>query len=436
MTPQSSFMVVAPLERSRVEEMRRLLATMNVEPGAANPDNELVPFSRFDNIHFARFVVLDDQTTGDIEAVYGMRRPAPPVYLAFLGEIDGSYTDFMRKLVEQAGPGLRRIFSLCGGFSNGTDLHSWMLANEHGPAAFYCNWVGRTVLQARQEQQLRRTLRKYLDERPGLLDSSAQNVHQALRTFVKAEEGAGRITLTPPGPTPLGWKLRHLFDWTALVLLLVVGVVTLPLTLIPLLILAFRLRTLEKSDPTIAPPPSKEWAEGLARLEDHDVTNQFTVIGTLKPGLLRTAIVAVVVRIIDLTARTIYTRGRLGRVHTIHFARWVYLDNHTRMAFTSNYDGSLESYMDDFINKVAFGLNVIFSNGVGYPHTDWLLLKGAKNEQAFKYHLRRHQLPTEVWYNGHAGLTAVDLHRNSLIREGLEQPSPGEEQAREWVALL
>ncbi len=48
-----------------------------------------------------------------------------------------------------------------------------------------------------------------------------------------------------------------------------------------------------------------------------------------------------------------------------------------RVLFLSNYDGSLESYMDDFINKVGFGLNVVFSNGIGYPRTDWLVLEGA-----------------------------------------------------------
>ena len=35
------------------------------------------------------------------------------------------------------------------------------------------------------------------------------------------------------------------------------------------------------------------------------------------------------------------------------------------MLFMSNYDGSLESYMDDFINKVGWGLNLSFSHGVG-----------------------------------------------------------------------
>ena len=81
-------------------------------------------------------------------------------------------------------------------------------------------------------------------------------------------------------------------------------------------------------------------------------------------------------------------------------------------------------------------MNVTFSNGVTYPHTDWLLLKGAKNEQAFKHVLLRHQLPTEVWYNAHPGLTAHDRERNSRIREGLEKSSLTEQQAGEWVALL
>jgi hypothetical protein len=71
--------------------------------------------------------------------------------------------------------------------------------------------------------------------------------------------------------------------------------------------------------------------------------------------------------IVSYTTRHIYTHGFLARVGTIHFARWTFLDDKHRLLFASNYDGSLESYMDDFINKVAFGLNVVFTNGVGYP---------------------------------------------------------------------
>jgi hypothetical protein len=436
MTPQSSFMVVAALPRGRISAMRELLATMNVEPGVVNPDNTLIPFRRFENLHFARLAVLDDQTTGDIETLYGVRRPDPPTYLAFLGDFDGSYDAFIRLLVEHAAPGLRRIFSLCSDFPPDANLHAWIAAHEQRPATYYCNWIGRTVEQTREEENLRRAVRGFLEQSQGLADGSLRAIHETLRAFVQKETAAGRLRLTPPAPTPLAWTLRHIFDWAALVLLIAAGVLTLPLTLIPLLLLAWRLRSLETSDAEMAPRPDAQWAASLAAVEDHGVTNQFSAMGTLKPGWLRSAILALVLRIVDLTTRTIYAKGRLARVHTIHFARWVYLDNRRRLFFASNYDGSLESYMDDFINKVAFGLNVVFSNGVGYPRTDWLVLKGAKNEQLFKYFIRRHELPTDVWYNAHAGLTAFDLHRNSRIRQGLERASPSERQVREWVALL
>ena len=68
--------------------------------------------------------------------------------------------------------------------------------------------------------------------------------------------------------------------------------------------------------------------------------------------------------LLDYSTRHIYNQGYLTRVQTIHFARWVLLDDGHRMFFASNYDGSLESYMDDFINKVAWGINAVFGNTV------------------------------------------------------------------------
>ncbi len=117
-------------------------------------------------------------------------------------------------------------------------------------------------------------------------------------------------------------------------------------------------------------------------------------------------------------ARHIYTGGNLGRVRTIHFARFVFLDGRRRMLFISNYDGTLEAYMDDFVNKVGWGLNVMFSNGVGYPRTEWILQGGAKREQNFKYYVRRHQMPTAVWYKAYPGLTIFDLARNTPASRG------------------
>jgi hypothetical protein len=436
MTPQSQFMVLASLARSNVERTRKFLSTMNAEPGKVDPLNPLCPFGRLQKLHFARFIILDDRTTGDIHELYGVERVAPPVYLAFLGDFDGPYDSFLRDLIAVAGPGLREIFSLCEDFTPSSDLETWMLARNRKPATQYCNWIGRTVLQCREESALRNALRERLDACPALADAAPREVHRSLREFALGEKNAGRLPLTEPEDTPLLWGLSQCWRVVLLIVLPLAAIVAFPLTLLILAVGAVTLRRHETSDREYAPRPDPQWAAGLAALEDYTVTNQFSALGSLKPGLFRRVLLRLILFAINLTTFTIFTQGRLARVHTIHFARWVYLDGGTRLFFASNYDGSLESYMDDFINKVAFGLNVVFSNGVGYPKTDWLFFKGAKNEQLFKYFIRRHELPTEVWYNALDGLTASNLECNSLIRQGLEELSMPDRELNQWVALL
>jgi len=104
--------------------------------------------------------------------------------------------------------------------------------------------------------------------------------------------------------------------------------------------------------------------------------------------------------------------------------------------FASNYDRSLETYADDFVNKVAFGINLVFSNGIGYPRTRFLILDGAKNERNYQNYLRRHQLPTQVWYNAYPGLTVFDINRNANIRKGLESDALSDVEIRQWLALI
>ena len=252
-------------------------------------------------------------------------------------------------------------------------------------------------------------------------------------THVAWEQHNGNLTLTPAEPTPLVWRLRNLAHLIGvpLILLLLAPVF---LLISPLFIL--RLRQLEKSDPELFIRPDREVVMALTAQEDHDVTNQYNVFGDLKPGLFRRWTFNFTLILIEYVARHVYNHGFLSRIRTIHFARWVVLDDQHRVFFASTYDGSHESYMDDFINKVGWGLNLSFSHGVGYPTTSWLIKEGANREMQFKYTQRRHQLGSEVWYKAYAGLTAVDLHRNSRIREGVESRPSSLDEMREWLSLI
>ncbi len=427
MTPQSAFMVAAAVDRDRELDLRHLLGTMIRAPGQADPDNALVPFARYDRLHMARFVVLHDETLGDL-AAYGISFPDAPVWLVFLGDCDGPADAMLAEFAETAAPGLRRIFAHCAS-APGEDLLGWMRHHAVQPAAAYVNWLGRTVRQIREEAALHLFLRDCLDRNPALAAQPPESVHAQL--VMQARRGGPK--LSPPAPTAPAWLARRLLWLAGTVLLLLVLA---PFLLVFSPVLIWQLRRREALDPVIAPRPDPAHVAALSRLEDHDVTNQFSAFGSVKPGRFRLWILLLVFRVLESSTRFIYTRGRLARVGTIHFARWVFLDGHRRLLFASNYDGSLDSYMDDFINKVAFGLNLVFSNGVGWPRTAWLLLGGAQREQEFKNYLRRHQVPTQVWYKAYPGLTAANLATNTLIREGLQRERMSAAEARRWLALV
>jgi hypothetical protein len=434
MTPQSTFMIVAAIREGQMDGLRSLLASMNKTLGHADPQNGLVPFGRFDRLHVARFVILELNTADDIRA-YGLMPHAWRPSLAFLGDCDGNRKSLLKELSVLAEPGLRKIFSFCEGFSEeSTPLLEWMEEHSIVPNANYINWVGRTVRQVREERALHQSLSVCLQkivETTGRENTRA--IRQKLLSHVEKEKYAGRLTLTPPEPTPWGWKITNTLHKIGIPLALLL---LSPALLVAAPFFALRLRLLERSDPEIVIRPDRQHVQELSALEDHDVTNQFNVLGDVKPGLFRRVTLKSFLVLLDYSARHIYNRGYLTRVRTIHFARWVLMDDDRRLLFASNYDGSLESYMDDFINKVAWGLNLVFSNGMGYPTTRWLIKEGADREQKFKYSLRRHQLPSQVWYKAYPGMTAFELSRNSRIRQGVEIRQSNDAEIREWLSLI
>jgi len=309
------------------------------------------------------------------------------------------------------------------------------MTQHSAPAiANYVNWRGRTVRRIREEAALQEAMEEYLQSHATALTGiPPREILSKLQQFVQAEKSAGRLALAADSPTPVDWWIKNALHLIGVPLLFLLAS---PLLIVIAPILLIRLRHLEKTDAELCWRVDQAHSDMLAHFEDRLVTNQFTAMGSLKLGLVRLVTVIGILGTVDYAARHFVRRGRLGRIRTIHFARWVFLDNKKRMVFFSNYDGTVESYMDDFINKTGFGLNAVFSNGIGYPRTNWLVRDGCQDEQKYKNFLRRHTLPTQVWYKAYPGLTAIDLERNRRIREGLESSSMSEQEAREWVALL
>jgi hypothetical protein len=116
----------------------------------------------------------------------------------------------------------------------------------------------------------------------------------------------------------------------------------------------------------------------------------------------------------------------------LHFAHWSLIDNDTRLLFLTNYDGSWENYLDDFIGKAAVGLTAIWSNTLNFPRTSFLVLGGARDERKFKAIARTTQAYTNVWYSAYPALPVTGILKNGALCADLAKP-PGALDAGSWL---
>jgi hypothetical protein len=101
------------------------------------------------------------------------------------------------------------------------------------------------------------------------------------------------------------------------------------------------------------------------------------------------------------------------------------LDNGKYLLFLSNFDGSWEHYLGEFIDQAAGGLTAVWSNAVNFPRSKNLVQGGATDEQRFKSYGRMAQLYTQLWYSAYPYLSVVNVQNNAAIRAQLWGPLTG-----------
>jgi hypothetical protein len=425
MTHQVALTIITRIKPGETEDIKQLLKTM----GNNVAQNALIPFGMLSTVHFARLMVLDES----IDLNGAVISPS----LVFMSECDAPLDRLLDELVNLAGEGLDKIYSHCEGYPVDGEITrarrlAYLRAGMVKAQAFYVNTVGRMTQQIRQEAQLRNAIQGFLDHsQQDWSGHSSLEVRAKILAYLHSERTLSWAS-KPAAQPSLVFKLKETLH--------LVGIPLLLLVLLPVLILAFPiwlllLRIHELSDAAPDIKPDDAHIQELADLEDFVTQNQFSAVGYIKHGWFRRLTVLGILLAADYGTRHIFNKENLAGVKTIHFARWVVIDEKRRVIFASNYDGSLESYMDDFIDKVAWGLNAVFSNGVGYPKTNWLIFDGAKDEQAFKDYIRVHQIPTQVWYSAYDSLTALNIANNAKIRAGLYR-NMSETEAEEWLRLL
>lgn len=426
---QQALLVITPIKPDHREALEALfdeIVDCDVE------DNEWVPFASLTTVHFARWAILPASVDVDGRHI--------PDQLCFSSNYDAPLQGHLEELVNVAGEsGLDVIYNHCDGYPDHPTKENriaYLKRHRQEYTAFYVGTVGRTVLQIRQEAALRDALQAFLNSRDWS-GSSAAEIRSAAQAFAFDDNQPAFAWAKNP---PAGWYtpwvrvLKH--GLKAIVIALIVlllgllvfgvlpwgvflGSVGLLVVLFALFVLTLRYKeNRDEADPVEYSCP--EVRSDLVEREDLVVQNQMTSILNIKPGWFRLTTLRIVQGAINFAARFIANEGNLGGIPSIHFARWAIVDEGRRLLFLSNFDGSWENYLGDFIDKAASGLTAVWSNTVGFPKTQWLFLRGgARDEQRFKAFARKSQVTTNVWYTAYKTLSVQNINDNSKIRAGL-----------------
>lgn len=377
--------------------------------------------------HFMRFAIIDDP------------RGEFPSLLAWESNHDGYALDYLETVV-RAVPSIGAVFECCAdypadGVADVDGWVAWMSARSYQAGAFYTSYRGVPRKTVVNDRRVHDAIRDVLDreDRAALCVLPRHEIQRRIRAQVA--ERAPDLELSPEGDEEARWLAGKL--------LAILGVLAaLPVILVLALPWYLVLRRKECTDIASAYTRPIPVDRAVAAVEDQGTQNQLTHLVDIKPGRFRLATLWLVLKAIDVVARVYSVRGDLGGITAIHFARWVILrDRRTgvrrrhRLLFFSNYDGSWESYLGEFIDRAAYGLTAVWSNTVGFPATEHLAFAGARDEESFKQWTREHQIATQVWWSGAAHSTVQNIRDDIWIRRRLDRGLPDAELLT-WMRKL
>ncbi len=455
--------IVAPLAPSRVRE-----AEVAIDALGNPPESELkAALDRVGGVHFASLHAF--------ASVDGAR-----AHLILEFSADGDETAAVDRVARALADGLQRVFAFAADWRAG-DLFGYLLAHRAGvgvgafdqPGLCFVGTPGMSVERIKAEVEIAAAAREQLAGQPGSMSAlerlaevrRAVAADPALRSMLEAPQpgadfvqpslGAialpilaafAKIFLWPFGVAILlwtiGWTVGHApypaivplvsrlwqgFAWSTGIAFAVV--------LLGAALLLFRLRTMEGSDWLDARAPDLSTNAQMFAREGYGAQNHMVSVTQRKPGWVRWLTSRIAFWIIGALAARRYPPGFLSDIGTIHFARWVTVPGTPDVIFLSNYGGSWESYLEDFITRAASGLTGVWSNSIGFPRSRFLFFDGATDGERFKRYARASMVPTRFWYSAYPSTTTARVRTNALIARGLAGALT-EDEAIRWLALF
>ena len=135
------------------------------------------------------------------------------------------------------------------------------------------------------------------------------------------------------------------------------------------------------------------------------VQNPLTLVMTIKSATDAQALAAMLHKIQSAPPDKNPIWVALTKLNTVHFARFVFLENKTKLAVITTYDGSFEDYINEFIDEIGDVFNALLAHMADAPP-----LPVQQNRQAFLGYVRANDLRAiEPFYSAYPKATVLDI---------------------------
>ena len=133
--------------------------------------------------------------------------------------------------------------------------------------------------------------------------------------------------------------------------------------------------------------------------------HELTAIAPLKPGgAERTRE--------RLKGRSEQARTRRDAMGTLHDLRVVFIDNDTRILFATTFDGTWDSYIDDFASKMPDQLDAVLADVEGYPGI---------HDPSVKDYIIKHQIKADEFYSAYPNTTVRQIRKGQRVLQAWEE---------------
>lgn len=393
--------------------------------------------------------------------------PGGPARVLFNSMRDSSLNLHFAVIIAAAGPLLAEAFRGAAFSGEPEDLPALLMSCRVAEMTVHLGSINASVADILAERRLFEAIEAGLDEAVRLArwppGTSAEKIRRELRAHV----------LSLPEDRDLPKSARPALSWTGRVLRFVDLLITFAFPAIGVLAehiqnaikrikdarvrrlawlaygiwwiygglftgLAFlSVRVLEWIEPDrMAATPGPAKVARLEATEDLAVINEVTYWFPVKATLVRRILLRIILWGSERGCRHFWTNGALSGINTIHYARIIEVDAGATMLFMSDYDGSLDRYLIDFLGVGSNAVIPIASSASGCPKTRWLFNPAdpATFGPRLTSLLRLDQLETPVWYRAYPNLTVDDTLKAMAVRNGLFAAKMDESEAADWLA--